>query len=225
MVEKAAVPSTQAEDVKPATAARIPQRARGKARFETILDAAAELIVESGVSGVTMHKVAKRAATPTGSMYHFFPDREALVLALRDRHDAALEEIHATTLQITTAQWRAFSTAEVINALVSPVIDYFERNPDCLVIFVECPKDDKDHEEGIRNLRAVIDARVPDAKPAERQVYAEMINALAVGSLKIRLGAAKGNLQKASVYLREIKRALTAYLHAIESNYAIGTMR
>ena len=69
-----------------AGAARPPQQQRGQRRVEAILDATAALITEEGVAGATMHAIAKRSSTTIGSLYHFFPDREAVLVALVDRH-------------------------------------------------------------------------------------------------------------------------------------------
>jgi len=204
-----------------AAGARAPQQARGKARVEGILDAAATLVVENGFAGVTMHKVAKQAKTPIGSMYHFFPDSESLVMALRNRHQLALESIDSANAKITTAKWRAFSPAEAIDALLTPYIEYMEDNPDCLIIFHALPAEEecegKKEERIVRQLRKVVDARMPRVKPADRALYAEMLHSLAVGSMRIRVGASKGDPRQASRYLREIRRALTAYLTLLEA--------
>jgi len=203
-----------------AAGARAPQQARGKARVEVILDAAATLVLESGLAAVTMHKVAKQAKTPIGSMYHFFPDSESLMMALRSRHQIALEAIDSANAAITIAAWRAFSPAEAIDALLTPYIEYMEGNPDCLIIFHALPSEgecqDAKEERMIRQLRKVVDARMPRVKPADRAVYAEMLHSLAVGSMRIRVGASQGDPKQASRYLREIRRALTAYLTVIE---------
>lgn len=47
-----------------------------------LLDAARELAVENGPAAVTMAAVARRAGAPSGSVYHRFPDRPALLAAL-----------------------------------------------------------------------------------------------------------------------------------------------
>lgn len=217
----ASLPDDQVLSVLTAAGARAPQQARGKARVEVILDAAATLVLESGLAGVTMHKVAKQAKTPIGSMYHFFPDSDSLMMALRNRHQIAMEAIDSANAKITIAAWRAFSPAEAIDALLTPYIEYMEGNPDCLIIFHALPSEgeceNKKEERMIRQLRKVVDARMPRVKPADRAVYAEMLHSLAVGSMRIRVGASHGDPRQASRYLREIRRALTAYLTVVES--------
>jgi AcrR family transcriptional regulator len=218
--ENAQDAGTGACDMASVNGPRAPQQARGKARVEIILDAAAALVVETGVAGVTMHKVAKRAKTPIGSMYHFFPDRDALISAMALRHQEALAEIDCSIHRLTNAQWQAFSAAEVIDQIVTPFIDYFERMPDCLAVIHAKPNEHRDKDKGIRHLREVLDARIPQATPAERQLYAEMMNALAVGSLTVRLEAAGQDMLQAGRYFREMRRALVLYLTDVEAAHA-----
>jgi AcrR family transcriptional regulator len=46
---------------------------------ETLLDAAAAIVAEQGPAAVTMVAVARRAGVPSGSLYHRFPSRAALM--------------------------------------------------------------------------------------------------------------------------------------------------
>ncbi|NEW57541.1 TetR/AcrR family transcriptional regulator [Nocardia cyriacigeorgica] len=56
-----------------------------------LLDAAALLAATAGPTGVTMTAVAREAGAPSGSVYHRFPNRSALLAALWLR---ALERFH-----------------------------------------------------------------------------------------------------------------------------------
>ncbi len=49
---------------------------------ETLLDAAAAIVAAEGPAAVTMVAVARRAGVPSGSLYHRFPSRAALLGAL-----------------------------------------------------------------------------------------------------------------------------------------------
>jgi AcrR family transcriptional regulator len=65
---------------------RKPVQARGIARYEKILDAAEELIIEVGVDDVSSHMVARRAGVSASSVYQYFPTRDMIFLALSERH-------------------------------------------------------------------------------------------------------------------------------------------
>jgi AcrR family transcriptional regulator len=61
-----------------ATGARAPKRARGKERVAKLLDAAIGVFAEKGYEAATMTEIAARAGAPIGSLYQFFPAKEAL---------------------------------------------------------------------------------------------------------------------------------------------------
>ena len=58
--------------------ARAPKRARGKQRVAELLEAAAAVFAEKGFEAATMTEIAARARAPIGSLYQFFPAKEAL---------------------------------------------------------------------------------------------------------------------------------------------------
>ncbi|AUY48613.1 TetR/AcrR family transcriptional regulator [Streptomyces sp. CB01881] len=61
-----------------------------------LLDAATRLAAEAGPAAVTMAAVAKAAGAPSGSLYHRFPHRPALLAALWLR---TVEDFQATWLE------------------------------------------------------------------------------------------------------------------------------
>ena len=65
--------------------AREPKRERGKQRVAALLDAGAAVFAEKGYESATMTEIAERAGAAIGSLYQFFPSKEALAEALFDR--------------------------------------------------------------------------------------------------------------------------------------------
>jgi AcrR family transcriptional regulator len=65
--------------------AREPKRARGKQRVAALLDAGAAVFAEKGYDAATMTEIAERAGAAIGSLYQFFPSKEALAEALFDQ--------------------------------------------------------------------------------------------------------------------------------------------
>jgi len=57
---------------------KAPQRARGQRRVKELLAAASDLFVEKGFEATTMTEIAQRAGASIGSLYQFFPTKEAL---------------------------------------------------------------------------------------------------------------------------------------------------
>lgn len=72
-----------------AASARGGQASRGD-KSEAILAAALELFVERGFHGTAVPEVAERAGVGAGTIYRYFPSKEALVNALFQREKGAL---------------------------------------------------------------------------------------------------------------------------------------
>ena len=72
------------------TQAIAPKRQRGRDRVAAILEAATQLFIDQGAA-VTMTEIAARSGTAIGSLYRFFPTRDALVATLLERYT---EDLH-----------------------------------------------------------------------------------------------------------------------------------
>jgi AcrR family transcriptional regulator len=53
--------------------------------IETLLDATAKTIAERGLDNTTTNHIAKKAGVSVGSLYQYFPDKEAMIEAMMDR--------------------------------------------------------------------------------------------------------------------------------------------
>src|SRR5271168_1415890 len=69
---------------------RLPKRARGMQRVATLLEAAAAVFAEKGYEAATMTEIAARAGAPIGSLYQFFPVKEALADTLVENYASML---------------------------------------------------------------------------------------------------------------------------------------
>lgn len=69
---------------------KIPRQARSLATVEVILDATALLLVNEGYEQATTNRIAERAGVSIGSLYQYFPNREAVVAALAHRLKAGI---------------------------------------------------------------------------------------------------------------------------------------
>ena len=72
--------------VKPAPARKTPRQTRSRETVETILTAAARILTKEGFEALTTNRVAAVAGVSVGSLYQYFPNKEALVRALCERH-------------------------------------------------------------------------------------------------------------------------------------------
>jgi AcrR family transcriptional regulator len=72
-------------------AALEPQRSTGKRRVAELLRAGADVIAERGFEAATMAEIAARAGAQIGSLYRFFPSKDALADALIRRYAELVE--------------------------------------------------------------------------------------------------------------------------------------
>lgn len=85
-----------------------PKRQRGIDRVEAILKTAIALFAERDYGVVTMTEIAAHSGTAIGSLYRFFPTKEALAAAILDRYGThligALDQILAHLADMTAQQ-------------------------------------------------------------------------------------------------------------------------
>ena len=62
-----------------------PKQRRSTATVAAILDAAARILTESGYAAASTNRVAERAGVSIGSLYEYFPGKEAIFAELRRR--------------------------------------------------------------------------------------------------------------------------------------------
>lgn len=59
---------------------------RSRATVEALLSATARVLVREGYDRASTNKIAEAAGVSVGSLYQYFPSKEALVAAVQDRH-------------------------------------------------------------------------------------------------------------------------------------------
>ncbi|MEH1846987.1 MAG: helix-turn-helix domain-containing protein, partial [Nostoc sp.] len=70
---------------------RTPQRPRGERRVAELLAATAEVLAKVGYEATTMSAISERAKTSMGTVYQYYPNKEAIVRALYDQYGEELD--------------------------------------------------------------------------------------------------------------------------------------
>ncbi|GGG90387.1 TetR/AcrR family transcriptional regulator [Silvibacterium dinghuense] len=99
---------------------RLPSQDRSKATVNQILLAAEALIARNGTGALKMREIAEQAEVPIGSLYMYFPNREAIIRTIVERYSTLIE----TDLSARVAQVK--STRELIALIGSIVNDYYK---------------------------------------------------------------------------------------------------
>ena len=81
-----------------------PSQARARATVDTVIKAAARILIDSGYSDASTNAIAERAGVGIGSVYEYFPGKEAIFAELRRReglrhYESLVREPRPTTVQ------------------------------------------------------------------------------------------------------------------------------
>ena len=79
---------------------REPRQERSRATVETILEATVRVLVREGYEGATTSRIAEVSGYGVGSLYDYFPNKEALVAALIERHAEGMVSVVESTFRI-----------------------------------------------------------------------------------------------------------------------------
>jgi AcrR family transcriptional regulator len=77
---------------------KAPAQERAAATFEAILDAAAHILREEGVQALSTNHIAARAGVSIGSLYQYFPNKQAITRALIERYVKRVEHMRPPIL-------------------------------------------------------------------------------------------------------------------------------
>ncbi|MBN9021078.1 MAG: TetR/AcrR family transcriptional regulator [Rhizobiales bacterium] len=135
---------------------KLPVQARSTVTVEALQVAAIQVLVREGLQRCTTTRVAERAGTSVGSLYQYYPNRDALLRAVLERH---LEGI-ADALDAACQASRGKLLSEMGEALVTAYLAAKLRDP-----------------EESRALYAVAEAR--DGEAIVTKVYARVRAAVA----------------------------------------------
>lgn len=110
-----------------------PRQARSKATVDAILTATAQTLVELGYDKTTTNLVAQRAGVSIGSLYQYFPNKEALVKALCEQH-------MQQTLQRLMGQLQALRTQplpDAVRSLVHTLLQVHAMEPELHRVLIQ----------------------------------------------------------------------------------------
>lgn len=133
---------------------RTPRQERAQSTVESILGATARVLVARGWAGTTTNHVAARAGVSIGTLYEYFPSKEALVAALVGRH---LEEAEARLAALArTIAAQPASLEVVVQEIVGAMLELHATAPRLhRVLFEEVP-----HPPAVRaRVRALEDGQ------------------------------------------------------------------
>ncbi|MGE0235364.1 TetR/AcrR family transcriptional regulator [Methylocystis sp.] len=102
-----------------------PVQARSVVTVETLRVAAIQVLIREGLSRCTTTRIAERAGASVGSLYQYFPNRDALLAAVLEQH---LEGV-AAAVERVCQEHRGKPLSQMASAFVLSFLDAKLRNP------------------------------------------------------------------------------------------------
>lgn len=183
-----------------------PKRQRGHDRVAAILQASRALFLEKSYDAVTMTEIASASHTAIGSLYRFFPSKEAVA-------DALLRQ-YTESLGTGLARLRAGASAMGAHALADALVDvmsglHAERGVALALV------DARGLEEGRGALRGMMLANLAELlRTVLPGLVAGRADTMALAVLHVLKGVAQmpDGSAPPSTLLDEYRRMLRAYL-------------
>ena len=184
--------------------------------MESLLRAAEEVFAKVGYDRATTNAIASRASVSPGTLYQFFPNKEALAEALAMRYASDLEAVHEWVFQGRIA---TVPLADLIDATVNPFLEFHRRAPAFEALFLAAAVSPELagriqvlHDTVSSRIVALFEQRLPAAKREDLQWAAETAVAILRGLLPL-IARLKGAGRSRAI--RELKTVLTRYLDPV----------
>ena len=98
---------------------------RSRATVDALVEATARILVREGFDKASTNYIAEKAGVSVGSLYQYFPGKEALVAAVIDRHQQELRQVARGAL----AEIAELPLEQAVRKLVGAAIDAHRVDP------------------------------------------------------------------------------------------------
>ncbi|GAA0571921.1 MULTISPECIES: TetR/AcrR family transcriptional regulator [Streptomyces] len=200
-------------DLRDETAKPRRRQARGERRIQQLLDAAAHVFCRTGYTSASTNAIAREAGVSPGTLYQFFPNKEAIAVELGERLNRRMVETHGT---VFTPENVGLPLGELLDTVLDPMIEFNCANPVFLALLQSSDAPGRLLEEHAElhdsiqdRISELIGVRNPGLSPERRTHTTTMAFALFKVGLTLILGH-EGAEREA--YVAELKAALYGYL-------------
>ncbi|MFJ9825983.1 TetR/AcrR family transcriptional regulator [Streptomyces sp. NPDC101160] len=213
-------PGTTPEETKPRR-----RQARGERRIAQLLQAAANVFCAKGYTAASTNAIAREASVSPGTLYQYFPNKEAIALELGDR---LLAEMRAAHGQAFTPANLGLPLPELVDAVLDPLIEFNCQHPVLLALMhgSEIPgriaeEHDALHASMLAAVGELMAHYLPASEAAQRTRISDMIFAIVKAGLALVLAAPEGPERQAVI--TELKTVLLRYLGPLLTDRALTT--
>jgi AcrR family transcriptional regulator len=156
---------------------------RSRATVDALIEATARILVREGFEKASTNRVAEQAGVSVGSLYQYFPSKEALVAAVIDRHNQELMQVVREAL----AEVATLPMEQAVRKLVAVAIEAHRIDPKLHRVLAEqIPRTGRLENMGAfnRETSALFRAYLEDHKDELRAVDLELAAFVCVTSIE-----------------------------------------
>ncbi len=104
---------------------KTPSQTRAMRTVDTLFEAATRILASEGEAGFTTNRIAERAGFSIGTLYQYFPSKEAIVVALvRRQRDRVLRELDVMLERCVAGE---YGTEHALRLYLRHIVDAFGR--------------------------------------------------------------------------------------------------
>lgn len=197
--------------------ARGPRRQRGHARVEALLVAAAQVFADKGYDVATTTEIAAAAQSSIGSLYQFFPTKEAVAKALIQLQAADL----GARLQALVEASPGLEVDELARRLVGALVDFRSSHPS-FARLIDTPGMPPgavlEVRRGMRvHLVDILAPHAPSLGRARLMAVATVVQQVMKSAVALNDDPAAGSASAARAALAELREMLRVYLSTVLS--------
>ncbi|MFN8529479.1 MAG: TetR/AcrR family transcriptional regulator [Anaerolineae bacterium] len=145
---------------------RIPKQSRSQQRVDHILDTAERMFIEQGYESATTNAIAARAGVSIGSLYQFFPSKEAILNTLVGRYQTDLKAL------FEDPALDALPLIESMRHLVERMVAYDQTHAGFKVMVAASGVALAMREQVVAAVDDLMRRRIPALEPARRRQMA-----------------------------------------------------
>ena len=157
-------------------------QARSRATVDALVEATARILVRDGFEKTSTNRIAEIAGVSVGSLYQYFPSKEALVAAVIDRHH---EEIMGIVRAALT-EVMDMPIEKAVRRLVTVAIDAHRINPKLHRVLAEqIPRAGKlDVEAYSREIHTLVRAYLEGRRKEMRKIDLDVATFICVSAIE-----------------------------------------
>ncbi|MFB6419654.1 MULTISPECIES: TetR/AcrR family transcriptional regulator [Bradyrhizobium] len=192
-------------------------QARSRATVDALVEATARILVREGFEKASTNRIAEIAGVSVGSLYQYFPSKEALVAAVIERHnDEIMKVVRAAFVEVAD-----MPIDKAVRRLVTVAIEAHHIDPDLHRILAEqIPRIGqlRDVEATNREVHALVRGYLESHRKEMRKIDMDVATFICVSAIEavahntVLNGAEMLSEKMVKVLVDETTRMVVGYL-------------